>query len=189
MTGPSIPGTDPEILWTTGDGQRVQPICSELKLTSQNCIIHEQAVRELATPHPLSLWDFNPEKNILNLWYCPKAQRHILEMENTQTSISRHSTWYPILQGWVWKLRGNFLSLPQGASIQCPGGSACSKKETSTQYYRSLTRVEGNLESGAGVTTARRDRLKQSTEYLKPQALNLQFLCLLRNSCWCSPQR
>lgn len=92
MTGPSIPGTDPEILWTTGDGQRVQLIRSELKPTSQNCIIHEQAVRELATPHPLSRPDFNPKQNVLNLRYCPKAQRHVLEMENTQTSIFRHFT-------------------------------------------------------------------------------------------------
>ena len=36
--------------------------------------------------------DFNPKQNVLNLRYCPKAQRHVLEMENTQTSIFRHFT-------------------------------------------------------------------------------------------------
>lgn len=87
MSGPSSPGTDPAVLQTKGDGQGVEMISSELEATSRNCVIHEKAARELATPHPLSHRDFNTRENIPHIQYYPKAQRQVLEMENIQPAF------------------------------------------------------------------------------------------------------
>lgn len=63
----SSPGTDPDVLWTKDDEERVQMICSELEQTSLNCIIHEQAVKGTSHTPPSVTRDFNHQQNTLNI--------------------------------------------------------------------------------------------------------------------------
>lgn len=49
-------------------------IRGDLEPTSQNCVIHGQAVRELATPQPRSRCKFNPKQNILNMSVAQKLR-------------------------------------------------------------------------------------------------------------------
>lgn len=61
---------------------------------------------------------------------------------------------------------------------------APSKKPPSCTISLQHMLNRGNVETGEAVMAARRGQAEaKDTEYLKPQILNLQFLCLLRNSC------